>query len=61
MMKNEPSLHQKFKYILGALSTQRMGGGDDINMKHTYERYELQFEVLGSSEVIGHKLGLQCP
>lgn len=46
-----------FPHSLGALSTHDIA---DISKRRLYEQYQLQFEVLDSIEVVGHKICLQC-
>ena len=41
-------------------STINVEGGGDVNMRCLCERYQPQLKVLGSSEVVGYKPGLQC-
>jgi hypothetical protein len=38
---------------------QRKGGGN-VNKRRPCEQYQLRLEVLNSSEVVGHKQGLEC-
>ena len=47
-----------FSHFLGSIVDTK--GGGDINKRCLYEQYQLRLDVLSSSEVVGHNLGLQC-